>query len=62
MGKHPVLSDVVTLSQRIEELAREKQKFQDLVEGSVQGILIHRNFQFQFGNQALSDTLSATST
>ena len=62
MGKHPVLSDVEILSQRIEELAREKQKFQDLVEGSVQGILIHRNFQFLFGNQALADIFGYEST
>ena len=48
-------SKMEILSQRIEELAKEKQKFQNMVECSVQGIMIHRNFRLLFVNQSLAE-------
>ena len=54
MDTHRSLSEMESLSQRIDELAREKQKFQDLVEGSIQGILIHQDWKPVFVNQSFA--------
>ena len=38
-------------------IADGEKKFQNLIEGSIQGIMVHRNFKVLFANQAMADTL-----
>jgi PAS domain S-box-containing protein len=40
-----------------EELRRSEEKFRTLIEGSIQGVLVHRNYQPLFANQAYADIL-----
>ena len=47
-------ADMDGLSQRIDDLAREKDKYQNLVEGSIQGILIQRDWKPIFVNESFA--------
>ena len=38
-------------------IADVEKKFQNLIEGSIQGIMVRRNFKVLFANQAMADTL-----
>ncbi len=38
-------------------IAGVEKKFQNLIEGSIQGIMVRRNFKVLFANQAMADTL-----
>ncbi len=42
-------------SRLYEELSTSEQRFRDLIEGSIQGIIIHRNFRPIFINQSFAD-------
>ena len=55
MDKNKGPSELDALSQRIEELLRGKQNFQNMAEVSVHGIMIHRNFRLLFVNQSLAE-------
>jgi PAS domain S-box-containing protein len=49
--------DITELKDRETALRRSEEKFRNLLEGSIQGVFIHRNWQPLFVNQALADML-----
>ena len=49
--------DLEILSRRLDDLAREKEKFRNLVEGSIQGLLIHRDWRPVFVNRRFAEIL-----
>lgn len=49
--------DLEMLSRRLDDLAREKEKFRNLVEGSIQGLLIHRDWRPVFVNRRFAEML-----
>ncbi len=50
-----VLRDVTERKRNLEALRESEQKFRNLVEGSRQGVCIHRDFKPLFANQAFAD-------
>ena len=52
-----VLRDVTERKRNLEALRESEQKFRNLVEGSRQGVCIHRDFKPLFANQAYADML-----
>jgi len=48
-------SDITMLRQRDEELKRSEQRFRNLVQGSIQGVVVHRGGEVVFANQAMAD-------
>ena len=49
--------DITELKERESALRRSEEKFRNLIEGSIQGVFIHANWQPLFVNQALADML-----
>lgn len=47
--------DVTSQKEMAESLYESKKQFRDLVEGSIQGLLIHKDWKILFANQALAD-------
>jgi PAS domain S-box-containing protein len=47
--------DVTERVEAAERLAQSEERFRNLIEGSIQGIVIHRNYRPLFANQALAD-------
>jgi PAS domain S-box-containing protein len=54
MAKRSSLADLEALSRRIDELTREKRKYEDLVEGALQGILIVQQGRPVYANAKLA--------
>ncbi len=50
-----VLRDVTERKRNLEALRESEQKFRNLIEGSRQGVCIHRDFKPLFANQAFTD-------
>ena len=56
------VQDITEKKQAELELRESEQRFRDLIEGSIQGILIHRHGKALFVNQAYADTFGFDST
>lgn len=58
-GRHVMaqVQDVTGMAQAEQARQSSERRFQDLVEGSIQGVFIHRNWQLLFVNEALAQML-----
>ncbi len=54
--------DITELKERESALRRSEEKFRNLLEGSIQGVFIHRDWQPLFINQALAEMLGYDDT